>query len=243
MTLFITSSPYVENADRAILNGANGFLDRLRAVLPPHPRCLFVCSDPGDRDNTSRWGADTAYAFAQAGMAFRGYAILDGFNADLAGVLIQNSDLIVLAGGHVPTQNRFFQEIGLRELLAGFDGVVLGISAGSMNMADSAYIQPEEPGESSPDFLRFSPGLGLTDVNIVPHYQKVKDNILDGLRLYEDITYADSLGRTFFALPDGSYICEDPDSSLLCGRAWRIKNSILELLTLEEETLDLNTLK
>ena len=38
MTLFITSSPYVENADRALLSNANGFVDRLRQALPPFPR-------------------------------------------------------------------------------------------------------------------------------------------------------------------------------------------------------------
>lgn len=243
MTLFITSSPYVENADRPILNGANGFLDRLRTVLPPHPRCLFICSDPDNRENTCRWGGDTAYAFSQAGLPFQSYQILDGYNRDEAGYWIENSDLIVLAGGHVPTQNRFFRETGLRELLQGFDGVVIGISAGSMNMADSAYIQPEEPGESSPGFVRFRPGLGLTQANIVPHYQKVKDNILDGKRLYEDVTFADSMGHSFFVLPDGSYIFEDPDSRHLCGKAWRIKNGIMELLTLDGETLDLNILK
>ena len=77
----------------------------------------------------------------------------------------------------------------------------MGISAGSMNLADMAYIQPEEEGEGvDPDFVRFAPGLGLTDVNVLPHYQKCKDDILDGLRLFEDITYPDSRGNTFFAL-------------------------------------------
>lgn len=242
MTLFITSSPYVENADRAILNEANGFVDRLRDILPPNPRALFVASDPSHRDRTCSWGADTAYAFAEAGMAFSSYHILDGYNMEEAGNLIEISDLILLAGGHVPTQNAFFREAGLRELLYGFEGTVIGISAGSMNMADLAYVQPEEPGESTPDFVRFSPGLGLTDVNILPHYQKVKDNILDGLRLYEDITFADSMGHTFFALPDGSYIYQDGDSQLLCGKGYRLKNGILELLTLDGEELELDRL-
>lgn len=242
MTLFITSSPYVENADRAILNEANGFVERLRESLPPNPRALFVASDPVSRDLTCHWGADTVAAFSLAGMAFSCYHILDGYNAEHAGSLVANSDIIFLAGGHVPTQNAFFQEIRLLELLTEFDGVVLGISAGSMNMADMAYVQPEEPGESSPDFVRFSPGLGLTDVNILPHYQKVKDNILDGLRLFEDVTYLDSMGHSFLALPDGSYIYEDEDHKLLCGRGYRVKNGILELLTLEEEVLDLTQL-
>lgn len=243
MTLFITSSPYVENADRAILNEANGFADRLRSVLPPNPRALFVASDPSRRDRTCHWGADTAAAFSLAGIAFSSYHILDGCNTEQAGSLIANSDIVFLAGGHVPTQNEFFAQIGLRGLLTDFDGVILGISAGSMNMADEVYVQPEEPGESAPEFMRFRPGLGLTDVNILPHYQMVKDDILDGKRLFEDITYLDSLGHSFFVLPDGSYIYQDQDHKLLCGRGWRIKNGILELLTLEEETLELSQLR
>ena len=67
-------------------------------------------------------------------------------------------------------------------------------------------MQPEEPGESDPEFVRFAPGLGLAYANICPHYQKVKDMILDGKRLFEDITYPDSDGNCFFALPDGSYV-------------------------------------
>ena len=154
--------------------------------------------------------------------------------------MIDQSDFLIFSGGHVPTQNRFFQEIGLREILTDFDGVVMGISAGSMNLADVVYVQPEEPGEGiDPDFQRFAPGLGLTDVNILPHYQKVKDNILDGLRLMEDITYPDSENNTFFALPDGSYFYQDDDCLLLCGQAWLIRDCQLTQLTEEEEVLDM----
>ena len=119
---------------------------------------------------------------------------------------------------------------------------VLGISAGSMNMAGAVYVQPEEPGESVPEFRRFAPGLALTPVNILPHYQKVKDRYLDGKRLFEDITYVDSIGNTFFALPDGSYFYQDEEGLLLCGRAYRIKDGILELLTVDEEVLDMTLL-
>ena len=118
----------------------------------------------------------------------------------------------------------------------------MGISAGSMNLADEVYAQPEEPGESDPEFERFIPGLGLTDVNILPHYQKVKDNILDGQRLYEDITFADSWDHCFFALPDGSWIYQDEEELTLLGEAYMIRNGVIELLTLDGETLDLSVL-
>lgn len=243
MILFISSSPFIDGADRAILNPENDFLDRLREALPPFPRCLYICSSPDRRDLNCRFGADVFLAFAEAGLPFSGYAVLDGENPGEAEALIQNSDFIVLAGGHVPTQNAFFQEIGLPELLQDFPGVIMGISAGSMNLAETVYVQPEEPGEAiDPDYQRFAPGLGLTEVNICPHYQKVKDYTLDGMRLFEDITYGDSFGHCFFALPDGSYIYQDEESLLLCGKGYRIKDGILELLTLEGETLDLSTL-
>ena len=38
MVLFVTSSPYVNDADRAILSNDNDFIDRIRGVLPPCPR-------------------------------------------------------------------------------------------------------------------------------------------------------------------------------------------------------------
>jgi len=243
MTVFITSSPYIDGADRAILNPQNDFLIRLQAVLPPNPRALFICSNPEDHEGTCRFGADTVAAFALAGMAFSSYHVLDGENEDDAAYLVADSDIVILAGGHVPTQLAFFHKTGLRELLAEYGGVVLGISAGSMNMAREVYIQPEEPGESVPSFRRFAPGLNLAEVSILPHYQKARNYLLDGKRLYEDITYADSIGHTFYALPDGSYFYQDDDGLLLCGRAYRIQNGIIEILTIDEEVLDMDILK
>lgn len=239
MTLFLTSSPFVKNADRPILSDDNGFIDRIREALPPFPRCLFVCSDPERHDLTCRFGAELFMAFAQEGIFFESYQLLDGETAEQAEELVETSDFIVLAGGHVPTQNAFFRQIHLRELLEGFEGVVMGISAGSMNCAEFVYAQPEEEGESSPDFPRWLPGLSLTGVNVLPHYQEVKDSILDGKRLFEDITYADSFENEFFALPDGSYFYQDEDMLLLCGEGYRITDGILEKLTGDAETLDM----
>lgn len=241
MTVFITSSPCREDVDRPVLTPANGFIDRLREALPPNCRALFICSDPDSFPLMGRFGADMAFAFANEGMPFRSYAILDGGNMDEAPELVHSSDFVILAGGHVPTQNAFFREIRLRELLEGFEGTVMGISAGSMNAADLVYAQPEMPGESvDPAYRRFLPGLGLTDVNILPHYQKVKDAMIDGQRLFEDVTYGDSLGRTFYALPDGSYILTDGETTLVFGTSYRLRNGILELLTVDGECLSLS---
>ena len=228
MTAFITSSPFREDVDRPTFSNENGFVDRIRQALLPYPRCLYICSSPDRHDLNCRFGADVFMAFANMGIHFSAYDVLDNTNAHRAEELVKKADFIVLAGGHVPTQNAFFIKIGLRQLLQNHPGVVMGISAGSMNSADIVYSQPEEPGESALDFPRFIPGLGLTKYQILPHYQKVKDYVLDGKRLFEDITYADSVGQTFYALPDFSYIVDDGANAILYGEGYRIRDGILE---------------
>ena len=226
MILYLTSSPCVIGADRAVLNPQNGFLNHLRTDVAPGCKCLFVASSPDDPGANRRFGGDMFSAFAEAEMLFREMRILQRDTMQDAKALVDWSDLIILAGGHVPTQNAFFAECGLRQLLQSYRGVVMGISAGSMNCADEVYAQPEMPGESiDPDYRRFVPGLGLTDLQILPHYQQVKDDILDGKRLYEDITFADSRGHSFLALPDGSYVCVRNGISMLHGEAYLLRNS------------------
>lgn len=242
MTLFLTSSPFVQDADGPILSNDNGFIDRIREALPPFPRCLFVCSDPERHDLTCRFGGELFMAFAREGIFFESFRVLDGESAERAAELVADSNFVVLAGGHVPTQNAFFQDVHLSQLLEGFCGVVMGISAGSMNCAEDVYVQPEEEGESAPDFERSAPGLALTDVNILPHYQKVKDYVLDGRRLFEDITYADSWGRMLFPLPDGSYFLQDDEDLLLFGEGWLLQDGELTKINENGQVFDLSRL-
>ena len=235
MIAFLSSSPCIYGAPRAILNPENGFVEKLFAALPKHPRFLFICSDPDSPYLTDKFATEMASAFREAGMAYSDFRVLDRRTQKDAQMLIWKSDFIILAGGHVPTQNAYFQEIGLKNLLRNYQGVVLGISAGTMNAAERVYAQPEESGESVPEFKRFLPGLGITRFNILPHYQQVKDYTLDGLRLFEDVTYADSMGRCFLALVDGSYIYNDGEGELLFGEAYTVEDGNLEQISQEND--------
>ncbi|MBE6979940.1 MAG: dipeptidase E [Ruminococcaceae bacterium] len=231
MIAFLTSSPCIYGALRATLNPENGFVDNLRSCLPENPRCLFVASAPDDIAFTDRVAEEMAACFYEAGMGFSELTRLDRRNQADARLLIWESDFIILSGGHVPTQNAFFGEIGLRELLQNYQGVILGISAGTMNAADRVYIQPEEPGESVPEFQRFGEGLGITDMNVLPHYQTAKDKYLDGRKLYEDITFADSWGECFHVFPDGTYLLIKDGRTTLCGEAYRLQDGCMEQIS------------
>ena len=239
MIAFLSSSPCVYGASRAILNQENGFGENLRRCLPEHPKCLFVAAAPDDPAFTDRVSAEMAAFFYEAGLGFSELYKLDRRNEADAQMLIWKSDFIILSGGHVPTQNAFFQEIGLGELLKNYQGVILGISAGTMNAADRVYIQPEEPGESVPEFQRFGKGLGITTVNVLPHYQMVRDKYLDGRRLFEDITFADSYGECFHVFVDGTYLLVEEGKTTLYGEAYRIADGKMEQISRLGDILEL----
>ena len=239
MILFLTSSPYLYQHDPATLNPDNEFLERLRIVLPHRPKTLFICSDPNSHDMTLDFIHITKDAFGRAGLPLGRCTALDGRNARWAYRLVAEAEFIVIMGGHVPTQNAFFQRIRLRRLMKKYEGVVMGISAGSMNSADGVYAQPEERGESAPGFQRFLSGLGLAQINILPHYQQVRDYELDGRRLYEDITFADSMGHEFFVFPDGTYYYQDEDESVILGESWRLRDGEMEKLAENGQRFDL----
>lgn len=237
MICFLTSSSVTE--DREHLNPANGFVDRLRACWPEPCEALFVCSDPESYQRTDCFAAGVKASFENAGFRFDSFIVLDRRNQGQARTLLERAGLVILAGGHVPTQNRFFRELDLRKLLGGFDGVLLGISAGSMNSAELVYAQPEEAGEAvDPAYRRFLPGLGLTKRMILPHYQMIKDDVLDGLRVMEDIAYPDSMGREFLIFPDGSYLCIENGKETVCGEAWRLRDGVLTPLCANGETAE-----
>lgn len=240
--LFLTSSPCDDNVPAGcdlpcIFFVRNDFVANLKRSVRPGGRFLAIAAWEDEHARNDEMAATFAGCFAFHGMGFSRVDVLDSRNEAQAAELVKASDVILLAGGHVPTQNAFFRGIGLRALLKDYPGVIMGVSAGSMNAADTVYAQPEETGEAvDPAYERFIPGLGLTRHNILPHYNMVKDNVLDGMRLFEEITFGDSHGRTFIVLEDGSYLLEREGEARVFGRAWTIRDGAMLPLCVEGES-------
>lgn len=222
MTLFLTSSPCIIGTPN--INPLNGLVDGLLHFTHHVADAVYITSDPDNVAFTDGFGFGMKDSLEEIGIKMNSFHLLDGRNERDAEKLIKKASLVILCGGHVPTQNEFFERIHLRDIMQDFKGVVLGISAGSMNCADWVYSHPELPGEAvNPNYKRFLRGLGLTTCNILPHYQQVKDNVLDGMRIMEDIAFNDSYGHKYYCLPDGSYIfSRGPGHEEVRGEAWLI---------------------
>lgn len=209
------------------LYNANGLVDQLRKRWPASCKMLIIGTAPDCFERNDSLLECFRAAFPMSGLPIAEMDVCDARNEQTVAHL-SDYNVILLSGGHVPTQMAYFEKLNLRERLKDFDGIIIGASAGSMNSASLVYAQPEYEGESiDPNYQRFFPGLGLTDVMILPHYQVLKDDLLDGCRLFEDITYPDSFGQEFYALVDGSFVTVENGHTVLYGEAYLIKDGTL----------------
>ena len=221
----------------ARLSTENGFLTSLQQRWQDNAKVLIISADPDNVEVNDSIRNIFTVSFPMSGLSISQMAICDKRNESLVNK-IADYDALLLAGGHVPTQNRFFERIGLRERMKDFDGILIGISAGTMNCAKLVYAQPELEGESiDQKYERFLSGLGITNLMIIPHYQDIKDDMLDGQRLFEDITYPDSYGREFYALEDGSYFVLENETTSLFGAAYLIKDGNVKQICEKDKSI------
>lgn len=218
-----------------VLIQQNGLLDKLKSIWPQDARVLIVCANPDNHEKNDGVYACLKEAFPMSGLSVSYLVQCDDRNPDIIENL-PDMDVIILAGGHVPTQNKFMKQLRLKERLTEFKGILVAWSAGSMNCAEVVYAGPELEGEAlDPLYERWIPGLGITNINIYPHFQKLRDEYLDGMRLIEDITFEDSVGHEIIAMNDGSYLMIENGQTTLYGEAYRIKDRQLTQLCKDGE--------
>ena len=241
---FLTSSPTGSLDDSHVVIGldeSNHFVENLRKFWPKNASSLMISAFPEDESANDQMRTFFEEVTRDAGLSVNRFDLWDNRTKDTSLKALLSYDVIWLGGGHVPTQNQFFHRISLINHIKKFRGIVIGISAGTMNAAEIVYAQPELDGEAlDPDYQRFIPGLGLTKTNILPHYQMVKDNDLDGMRLFEDITYKDSMNHRFLALVDGSYLLVKDGAETIYGEAYEIRDGVIKQICHSEEEIQLD---
>ncbi len=172
MILFLTSSPTgpLDGSRRVDgLDKMNRFVDNLRKYWKSDARNLMITATPDNYAQNDEMIDFFGNAVKKDGLSWSAFDLWDRRTADVSKETLHSYDVIWLGGGHVPTENGFFQKIKLREKISDFKGVIIGISAGTMNSADVVYAQPEHEGESvDPEYQRFIQGLDLTKVQILP---------------------------------------------------------------------------
>ncbi|MBR3890481.1 MAG: Type 1 glutamine amidotransferase-like domain-containing protein [Bacilli bacterium] len=201
----------------------NGILDTIKNENICYGNFLFVSNGFEDKD-VDEYYKITCESF-ELTLPFKNYNILNHASKNNVKNLVENADFIFLCGGHLPTQNKFFNDINLKEIIKNTNALVVGGSAGSMNCASLVYCPPELEGESEDiNFNRYLSGLCLTNINILPHYDVFKNYVLDNKDYINEIILPDTYKNKVIALVDGSYIVIKDNISKVYGENYLMFN-------------------
>ena len=116
MIIYLTSNLFTP--DLTALNPENELLESLRQDTKNEAsNYLIIAADPDNSEMNDQMLELTKNSFLEKDFAIKEMVFLDRRNCQEAKNLIDKADVIILFGGHVPTQNKFFQEINLKDLL------------------------------------------------------------------------------------------------------------------------------
>lgn len=147
---------------------------RLRAALTSRRSLVFISAWPADAERNDEDAAGMHGMFAECGMAFAQIAVIDDRTAPEAGQgMIRAADCVFLMGGNPTEQMALVRRKGLTKALRSFGGVLLGVSAGAINMARRALDVWESPEPYE--------GLGLTGITIKSHVNEGEEALLEKL--------------------------------------------------------------
>lgn len=180
--------------------------ERLREDLPSQNRIVFI---PG---STKKEKIDKTINekipqfkehFKKVGIEFKDVkCITPNTNKEDAQEWIINSDFIMLMGGNPFLQKDLIEVKGLSNLIKNYNGVIMGFSAGAMNMSKYIIITPCS--EEYPEFdVRV--GLNLSEISIYPHNNFDGDIFPKEVHMGDEVTVASDLN--IVAKQYGNFYC------------------------------------
>ena len=113
-----------------------------------------------------------------------------------------------------------------------YDGIIIGQSAGSINLAKSVYNSPENGDDSEPVYFD---GLGLSDINIEPHFVLETEGF-DEMQMYQrKHLIEESNNRDIYGLTDGAHILQIGDNITIYGKTFLIKDGRISQICDEKQ--------
>ena len=148
---------------------------RLKEELVVRNSLVFISAWPSDHERNDDDSAGMHGMFEECDMPFSRYYVIDSrTDSSDAKRLIQEASCIFLMGGHAVKQFQLICEKGIAEEIRKSSAVILGVSAGSINMAKHSVDIWES--------LIPYDGLGLVDITVKAHFDFENKELLQTLQ-------------------------------------------------------------
>ncbi len=191
----------------------NLFLTNLRKYTPKLDCVVMVANDPTDFKTTDFYADLLFQSLKLSGLDFKTKVVFDYRNKDHAQEIFSNANLIFLSGGKVDVQNEFFKNVEMAKLLKTSSGLIVGGSAGAMNLCETVLCFPN-----------FITGIGLWNKIIIPHFDGVnKLYKRDDIDEYDNLMDL-SIGRELIGIDENSYLLIIDNEVTSFGNIYRVVN-------------------
>ena len=154
--------------------------------------------------------------FEEKNIHFQEACVVDGrMTAQEAQAKVETADVVWLSGGDTPTQFDYLQKYGLDTVIKQHNGVIIGMSAGSINLASTAICTLS----CGHDKQLIYEGLGCVDISVEAHFirSEVSGEILELSQKY-----------VIYGLCDNSIIVCENENIEFYGEIYRIQNRSIE---------------
>lgn len=232
MILFLTSRLNTrvmdENGNKTTIpiENINGVLDNIKKYLSGTNRVVYVSNDPNNVIENEERIKNMMDSFSLSNLNFNEKILLDARNKKDAKNIILGANIVILSGGKILCQNKFFRSIRLKKILKHFNGIVIGMSAGTMNLCKTIYNFPEENADIKE--RRWVKGLGFYDKIIIPHFDGETNTYqieCEEVDVVNDYIFPASHKEEFLGIPNGSYILIDNNKNVsFFGEMYTIKD-------------------
>lgn len=207
----------------------NGFYEEqakyLSKELPNNSNITFIASSFDNYETNDLYYINMIRFFNKINIYFnKTYLIDNRLNKQEAQELILKSNIIYIMGGIPQSEMNSIKEYDLIDSIKNFDGTVIGVSAGSINMNKNiCYV------EENNEIVEYQ-GIGLVDYNIAPH---LDFNNIDYLK---EIFRVSKIRRTI-ALPNETFIVVEDNKETIYGDYYYFENETFEYNTYPYEEI------
>ena len=155
------------------------FAERLNEIIVNRKNFVFIASEFNDfQEINDRYFKLFLNKFQNTGIRFSDCCIVDDrMTKEESQRAVKDADVIWISGGDTPTQFKYLKEYGLDKILKNHNGVIIGMSAGAINMAKIAICTTTCDHHQQEIYK----ALGLVDISVEPHfdYTHVTDELLE----------------------------------------------------------------
>ncbi|MFJ7746778.1 Type 1 glutamine amidotransferase-like domain-containing protein [Peribacillus sp. NPDC097295] len=199
----------------------DGFTDDFVKCVKEYDRnngaFVFIASDFSGHSRTDRYCDGILNKFRDKGIVFDQVQVIDDRLSEQKAVqCIGEADVIWISGGNTLEQIKYLKHYNLLKALQSSECMVIGMSAGSINMAKKVVLAKDMTDHIPA--LSIYDGIGLVDINIEPHLGSASKKHIE-----EDIHEAAQVAP-IYGLYDNSFIKIVGDKMDIFGDYFKYEN-------------------